>query len=453
VHALDELVGRSAEGLVDRLATLVAADPERHLPRAARIAETVVATEANKRAAARVRRYFEEARDADPQPIAMQTLHRAIDATSPHCRTRLITNLMLWTKNGLPKRHKAQEVVGTSPMVVLISPTMRCNLRCAGCYAAEYDRGHDMPAEVVERIVAEARDLGTYAITLLGGEPFIREDVLDLLDKYRDMTFQVFTNGALITDELAARLANAGNVLVCLSIDGFERDHDARRGEGALRRTEEGMAALRQAGVPFGSSTMVTSRNYMDVTGDAFVDYLIEHGCLWGWHFLYMPVGEDPDISLMPTPQQREYLRTRGAARIRENKPLFVMDFWNDAPYVGGCIAAGREYLHINANGDVEPCIFTHFAADNIRDKSLAEALRSPFFTKVRAGQPYSDNLLRPCMLIDNPDAVRGFVLHAGARPTHPHAEELLTKLAEGLDAYAAEYQGIADEAWAEISS
>ncbi|MHB1135925.1 MAG: radical SAM protein [Coriobacteriia bacterium] len=443
----DRAVARSLAAI----GKLVADAPETHLPRIAGIARMLAATEADRVRAAKLQHYFEDARYADPQPMPMRTLHRVIDATAPTCRTRLITNLVLWTREGVPRRIAAQAKIGTSPMVLLLSPSMRCNLRCSGCYAAEYDREDDLPMEVIERVVNEARALGTYAITILGGEPFIRPDILDLFDHFPDMTFQVFTNGGLITNRVATRLENAGNVVVCFSVDGFEADHDARRGTGSLRSAERGMEALRTAGVPFGFSTMVTRNNYLDVTSDEFTDYLIEQGCLWGWHFLYMPVGENPDLSLMPTPEQREYLRTNGAASIRMKKPLFVMDFWNDAPYVGGCIAAGREYLHVNSNGDVEPCIFTHFAVDNVKDKSLSDALGSTFFTAIRDRQPYSENLLRPCMLIDNTSVVREVVTKTGAHATHPGADQLLSTLAEGLDAYAAEYKCIADRVWTAI--
>jgi MoaA/NifB/PqqE/SkfB family radical SAM enzyme len=444
-----DLTDRTTGRILAKVAELLAADPERHLAQVARIAQTVATNPEDRRLAAKWRSFFETSKGADPQPMILQDVHRAFESMSPNCRTRLITNLVVWTRSGAPKRARALEEVGAAPFVVLISPTMRCNLSCAGCYAGEYSHEDDLPMEIVERIVEEARDLGTFAITLLGGEPFIRADILDLFDRYPDMTFQVFTNGTLMTEEIARRLERAGNALVCFSIDGFETEHDERRGDGCLHRAEHGMSLLRDAGVPFGFSTMVTSENWLDVTSEAFVDYLIEQGCLWGWHFLYMPVGKEPDLSLMPTPEQREYLRVHGAARIREDKPLFVMDFWNDAPYVGGCIAAGKEYLHVNSNGDVEPCIFTHFARDNIKDKSLAEALKSPFFTTIRSRQPYSDNLLRPCMLIDNTDVARQIIRRQGAHATHPGADELLTTLAGGLDAYAAEYKVIADHAWA----
>lgn len=443
----DDFETQITERAAGELTRLLMSNPEKNLARAAGVASLLAGSDEQKRQVEAVRRYLKDASKQDPPPMGMQILRRAFDSVSPNCRSRLVMNLAMWMRHGTPRRDAAEEAGGCAPLVILMSPTMRCNLRCTGCYAAEYDRKDDLPAEVVERVVNEAKDLGTYAITLLGGEPFIRDDVLDLFDRHPEMTFQVFTNGTLVTDEVAHRLSEAGNVIVSFSIDGSALEHDMRRGQGTLQRTERGMAALRAAKVPFGSSTMVTSKNYLFVTSDEFVDYLVEQGCLWGWHFLYMPIGGSPDLSLMPTPAQREYLRVNGAARIRNEKPLFVMDFWNDAPYVGGCIA-GREYIHVNSKGDVEPCIFAHFATDNVKDKSLAEIMKSQFFSEIRSRQPYDENLLRPCMLIDNTHVAREVMSSCEAHPTHQGAEELLTSLADGLDSYAAEYKQIADEAW-----
>ena len=209
------------------------------------------------------------------------------------------------------------------------------------------------------------------------------------------------------------------------------------------------MDYLREAGAVFGFSSMITCQNASVVASDEFADLLIEKGCLFGWHFLYIPIGRHPDPTLMPTAEQRDMLRRDGAARIRAQKPLWVMDFWNDAPYVGGCIAGGKEYVHINSHGDVEPCIFVHFAVDNIQEKSLEDALASPYFAAIRARQPYDSNLLRPCMLIDHPHVFRE--IHAQYRPypTHTGAESLVGSLACHLDRYAAEAGKILDHACA----
>ncbi|MCZ7544567.1 MAG: SPASM domain-containing protein [Anaerolineae bacterium] len=130
--------------------------------------------------------------------------------------------------------------------------------------------------------------------------------------------------------------------------------------------------------------------------------------------------------------------------------PLLVIDFWNDAPLAGGCIAGGREYFHINNKGDVEPCIFTHFATDNAKTKSLRACLQSDFFRAIRARQPFNENLLMPCMLIDNPWVFREIHAQCNPYPTHAGAESLVGALAPGLDAYAGHLAEMMAPAWQE---
>ncbi len=161
-----------------------------------------------------------------------------------------------------------------------------------------------------------------------------------------------------------------------------------------------------------------------------------------------MPVGKDPDVTLMPSPLQREYLRQRDKV-LRATFPVFIADFWNDAPHVGGCIAGGRNYIHINANGDVEPCVFAHFAVDNIEKKSLLEVLHSDFFKTIRSKQPYSENLLTPCMIIDNPDIYRSVVKSCRAHPTHDGAEDVIVKIKDELDDYGQRVRALEDTIWA----
>jgi MoaA/NifB/PqqE/SkfB family radical SAM enzyme len=260
--------------------------------------------------------------------------------------------------------------------------------------------------------------------------------------------FQIFTNGTLVTPELVVELAKTGNVVINFSIEGFEEETDARRGTGSFRKVMEGMDLLREAGVPFGFSVMITRYNINTIISEEFNDMLIEKGCLIGWHFLYLPLGKNPDVSLMPTPEQRDMLRRRGGQYIRKNKPILIIDFWNDAPVVGGCIAGGTYYFHISSRGDVEPCIFVHAATDNIRQKSLKEAVNSPFFKSIRSHQPYSPNLLRPCMIIDHPHMLRQFYNEFKAYPTDGNECGLTTYLAGDLDKYSQEAARILDPVW-----
>jgi MoaA/NifB/PqqE/SkfB family radical SAM enzyme len=208
------------------------------------------------------------------------------------------------------------------------------------------------------------------------------------------------------------------------------------------------MDRLKARGIPFGTSLTVTSQNIEELTSDAFFEHLYHKGIMIAWFFLFMPVGKDPELELMPTAEQREYLRHRDIA-LREKYPVFIADFWNDAPFVGGCIAAGRNYFHINANGDVEPCVFTHVAVDSIYEKSLTEVLKSDFFRTIRANQPYSENMLTPCMIIDNPHIFRDIVHRCKAYPTHDGAEDVIVKVKDELDQYGRSVRALYDPIWA----
>jgi hypothetical protein len=152
----------------------------------------------------------------------------------------------------------------------------------------------------------------------------------------------------------------------------------------------------------------------------------------------------------MPTPLQR-IERWRKIREVRKTNPVVLADFWCDGPLVGGCLACSR-YLHINNRGDIEPCVFVHFAVDNIREKTLTEAVNSPFFQAIKRRQPYSPNLMRPCMIIDNPAVLREVVEEGGAYPSHTGAETIINEIAPDLDQYAAEYEVLADKAWEEIT-
>ncbi len=191
----------------------------------------------------------------------------------------------------------------------------------------------------------------------------------------------------------------------------------------------------------------MTRQNNELAVSDEFLDFYARQGCLLGWYFNYMPIGRKPSLDLMPTPEQREYRRIRLEA-VRYEYPMVVADFWNDGPLIGGCIAGGASYFHINARGDCEPCVFVHFAVDNIREKSLTEVLHSSFFRDICQRQPYHKNLLRPCMIIDNPWVLRDVVKRHRARPTHPGAEAVITELADFLNDYAHRWAEVSDPSW-----
>ncbi len=376
-----------------------------------------------------------------------QFYRRLLVESNPNFSDKFLTNLLIQgIFFNLKKKELAHKEGSHVPATILISPTMRCNLSCIGCYAASYTRSDDLEFEVVDRIIQEGKEAGVTFFTILGGEPFIRDDMFRIYKKHSDVEFLVFTNGTLIDDKVVDKLVELGNVFLTLSIEGFEEETDQRRGKGVYKKVLKAMEILKKHKIPFGCSTAVTRKNIKIATSDKFVDMIIEKGATILWYFLYTPIGKDPDLSLMPTPAERLYLKER-RGYIRENKPLFVIDFWNDAPYVGGCIAA-REYFHINHRGDVEPCIFTHFAQVNIKNISLKEAIDCQFFKEIRKRQPFSDNLYLPCMLIDHPEVSRGFYKNCHIYPTHDGAECLFSDIAKGLDEYSEGVRDIYADVW-----
>lgn len=334
------------------------------------------------------------------------------------------------------------------PTTVLISPTMRCNLRCRGCYAGNYSQKDDLPYEVVDRVVNEAEEIGVAFITILGGEPFIWPGLMKLFASHPNMYFQVFTNSTLINEKLAKELSRLGNVILMLSIEGFKEETDRRREVGVYDKILKAMDILRKVKVPFGYSVAVSRENEPVIASEKFVDLMIEKGALIGWLFLYMPVGKNPDLSLMPTPEQRKHLLTFDNF-VRQKKSIFIVDFWNDAPFVGGCIA-GKHYIHITSDGWAEPCIFSHIAQDNIKEKTILEAMNSSFFQELRRRQPYNENLYLPCAWIDNPEISRDFQKQFNLHFTHPGAEDILVRsdLIEGINKYSQEVKAAYKEQW-----
>jgi MoaA/NifB/PqqE/SkfB family radical SAM enzyme len=383
----------------------------------------------------------------------LTSLGRALAQANPRCRKKLIRNLAInqgvW---GQALRNWITKQLGYEIQTFLvISPTMRCPLRCYGCYSGEYDRSSDMDVATFDRVLGEARAMGNYFVVVSGGEPFLYKGLFDLARKYDDVFFMVYTSGVTLDPEGTARLAEVGNILPCLSVEGFEAETDARRGKGHFKRLLAAFANLRVAGVPFGFSCTATRLNNDLITSDEFVRFVLEQGAVLGWYFQYMPIGREPALDLVPTPEQR-MARLQRLREMRTRYDVLIADFWNDGPLVGGCMAGARRYLHINNAGDVEPCVFCQLTTDSVHEKSLLEILRSSrLLTAIRKRQPYSDNLLRPCLMIDNPEALKEVVAEANPRETcSGGARRLVTDLYPQMQDYAARWRTLADGAWTE---
>ncbi|MHC4661513.1 MAG: radical SAM protein [Planctomycetota bacterium] len=334
------------------------------------------------------------------------------------------------------------------PWLLVVDVTSRCNLKCEGCWAGEYANEPDLDYDTIERIIREARnELGITFFVLTGGEPLLRRDLFKLYEKYDDCLFFIYTNGFKIDAVMADEFARLGNIMVMISIEGNEEQTDARRGKGAYQRIINAMAELQRAGIIFGFSATATRHNALDIVSDEFIGKMVDAGCLFGWWFQYIPIGRDPNPELMVTPEHRNLMR-RQVYHIRNTFPILAADFWNDGPDIGGCMAGGKYYFHITNRGDVEPCVFCHFAVDNVKSKSLVECVSSDFFKDIKNAIPYDGNAIRACMLIDRPDVFRTHWEKHRPYATHPGAETFVTELASALDRQAAGVRKWADPAW-----
>ncbi len=316
------------------------------------------------------------------------------------------------------------------PWAILMDPTAACNLQCEGCWASDYDSNKSLGYDTMDRIITEGKELGIYMYIFSGGEPFIKKDeIFALAEKHNDCAFLSFTNGILIDEQVAAKLQDIGNFALAISVDGFESLSDERRGEGTFSQIDRTMSILTDYGIPFGFSTTYHRYNTEVVASEQYIDLMISKGCLFGWYFTYMPIGKDGTPDMLATPDQRE-LMFRRINEFRENKAIFLIDFWNDGEFTEGCIAGGKNYLHINANGDVEPCAFIHYANINIKEHSLLDALKSPLFQEYKNRQPFDDNYLRPCPLLDNPEILTDMVNKSKAYSTQLKAKEPVEEVA-----------------------
>jgi len=361
------------------------------------------------------------------------------------------------------------------PLFVVVSPTGRCNLRCVGCYAASGPEGAggNLSFDVFDRILREKREMWDSHFTVIsGGEPLLwrdnGRDILDMAARHPTDLFMMYTNGTLITDDVARRMAELGNITPAVSVEGFEKETDERRGKGVYAKTLTAFENLRRHGVVFGISVTPTRKNWQVATSDEFVDFYFDRqGVVYCWVFQYMPVGRGPSLDLMVSPPDRVEMLRRTERFVRERK-VFYADFWNSGIASSGCISAGRPggYFYIDWNGDVMPCVFVPYAVDNINDvyrrgENINVVLKAPFFQKIRDwqnnygyAQPAEDvhNWLCPCPVRDHFSYVRDSALETNARPINEEAAAALKDPAyyDGMAQYDREVEELTAPLWQE---
>lgn len=383
----------------------------------------------------------------------MKYVNRVLDEVSPNVIKTTALNLGFESMlKGVKMKEESKKKYGCNiPWLILMDPTSACNLHCTGCWAAEYGHKLNLSFDDLDRIITQGKELGIYFYMYTGGEPLVRkDDIIKLCEKHNDCEFHAFTNGTLVDDAFCEEMDRVGNLSLAISLEGFEEVNDARRGKGVFERVMKAMDTLKKHGQVFGTSICYTRENIETVTSDEFLDMIIEKGCRYAWYFHYMPVGNDAAPELMPTKEQREYAyhRIREIRGREGGKPIFTFDFQNDGEYVGGCIAGGRNYCHINPNGDVEPCVFIHYSSANIKEVSLLDALKQPIFMEYKKGQPFNENHLRPCPMLENPEKLVEMVKRTGAKSTDLTSPETAEHLCAKCTEYAKQWAPKAEELW-----
>ena len=384
-----------------------------------------------------------------------QYLNRLLDELDPNVVKTTVLNFGFEAMlHGTKTIRKMRTVHNCNiPWLILMDPTSACNLHCTGCWAAEYGNKLNLSYEELSNVVKQGKEIGVYFYMFTGGEPLVRKkDIIQLCEEHHECQFFAFTNGTLVDEAFCQEMKRVGNLALAISLEGSPEVNDLRRGAGVYGKVMHAMELLKENGLIFGTSICYTSKNCESVTSKEFVKLMVDKGCRYAMYFHYMPVGNEASLELLPTPEQRMYIkdRIREIRKLENGEGLFTMDFQNDGEFVGGCIAGGRNYFHINANGDAEPCVFIHYSGANIRTHSLLEILKQPLFMAYHNNQPFNENHLRPCPMLENPEIIQRLVNETGAKSTDLQSPETVEQLCTKCEEYARNWKPHADKVWAE---
>lgn len=305
-------------------------------------------------------------------------------------------------KKAAEKRRSMDQSGTHIPPFLIASIASQCNLHCAGCYARANhscgeQAGKELDAGRWGQIFSEASELGVSFILLAGGEPLLRRDVLEAAAEHPELIFPVFSNGTMINDAYLELFYRNRNLLPVLSIEGDREQTDSRRGRGTFRILSDAMESLRGRGIFYGASVTVTKENLAEVSGEEFIGTLSRNGCKLVFFVEYVPVDGRDDLA--PGNAERELL-AQNQEKLRERYPnLIFLSFPGDEKQMGGCLAAGRGFFHINPAGDAEPCPFSPYSDISVRGGSLKQALQSPLFRKIRSGIAEEGEQIGGCAL------------------------------------------------------
>lgn len=303
------------------------------------------------------------------------------------------------------------------PPVMIFSVTNRCNLQCKGCYAGKrMEEGVvELSSERIGQLFQEASDLGIGVIMIAGGEPMMRPEILWEAGKHREIIFPVFTNGLLLNKETIPYFRSMRNLVPILSIEGNRQFTDQRRGRGVYTRLIQTMEHLQKSGRLFGMSLTLTRENFEEVTHPVWLQQHHRLGSSLFFLVEYVPQSES-DLELCLSDEQKARLQSR-LEIVRKQIPAMFISLPGDESRYGGCLAAGRGFVHVAADGSLEPCPFAPYSDINITKLPLKEALQSKFLNRIRKSHHLLTEAKGGCALWENRQWVEKQMKREMARP------------------------------------
>lgn len=291
-------------------------------------------------------------------------------------------------KNAIIRNNYEAQGVHIPPFLIA-SVASQCNLHCAGCYSRAGgacggdNKQMELGADKWQDIFSEATQLGIPFVLLAGGEPFMRRDVIEAAARNKDIVFPTFTNGTMLDESYLSLLDEHRNVIPVFSIEGEAPQTDGRRGAGVYETVRSAMCRLQERGVLFGASITVTSENLSTVLSPAFISSLRQSGCGLVFFVEYVPVDVSTQYLVLSSDDMIELGQAVSELKRRADD-MIILSFPGDEAAMGGCLASGRGFFHINASGGAEPCPFSPHAKQNLRTSSILEVLKSDYFAELR---------------------------------------------------------------------
>jgi MoaA/NifB/PqqE/SkfB family radical SAM enzyme len=307
--------------------------------------------------------------------------------------------IVRWQKQAAKTRANWEEKGVHIPPIIIYSITNRCNLNCKGCFHwALHEAGDiEMSDEELRNTIAEAKGIGVSIMVIGGGEPMMRPEIIDITSEFPEVIFLVFTNGLLLDEEKLDRIQKNRNFVPVISLEGNRAGTDFRRGEGVYAGLEKIIRKLKKRNIFWSVSLTLTRLNYDTIMDSDFVGNLVDQGCKLMFFVEYTPITAGTEDWLISDDQRENLIVKRN--EFRKKYPALFIAVPGDEEEIGGCLSAGRGFIHINPLGDVEPCPFAPYSDTNLRDATLIEALQSDFLKEIRNNHDHLSETEGGCAL------------------------------------------------------